>query len=69
MELKEIKNYDEHHSYGTDWVTEYICYSDKDLEIDETIAELKKLGHEVYGQIKQIYDDETKELRLKAIMY
>lgn len=69
ISLKEVKNYDEHTSCGTDWITEYICYSDKDLEINETIAELRKLGHEPCGEIKQIYNDETQELRLITKMY
>lgn len=69
FKLKEVKNYDEHHAYGTDWVTEYICYSDTNMEIDDTINELKKLGHEPCGELKQIYDEKNNELRLITKMY
>lgn len=69
MKIIQILNYDKYHSFGTDWVTEYKCLSDIDLPIDEAINELKKLGHDVCGEITKTYDKSTKELIIKAVMY
>ena len=33
FELIEVKNYDTHHRYGTDWHTDYIIKSDEELKI------------------------------------
>lgn len=69
MELIEIRNYDEHKSYGVDWITEYRCKSDTEIPLKETLENLEKLGHKVYGEITQSYNETTKELIVTTRMY
>ena len=47
FEVKNVKNYDEHHSYGTDWVTEYEINSDEKLTIDSDDCDC---DHECNGE-------------------
>ena len=51
FEVVEIKNYDTHHSYGTDWHTDFIIKTDEEHDIDSLFNKLKELGHSPYGQI------------------
>ena len=51
FEVVEIKNYDTHHSYGTDWHTDFIIKTDEKHDIDSLFNKLKELGHSPYGQI------------------
>ena len=51
FEVIEIKNYDTHHSYGTDWHTDFIIKTDEEHDIDSLFNRLKELGHSPYGQI------------------
>lgn len=45
FKLIKIKNYDVHHSYGNDWCTDYYFETDMNLNAEEVISELKKLGY------------------------
>lgn len=63
FKVVEIKNYDTHHRYGTDWHIDYHVESDKELTLDEVIEELKKLGHEPCGCVS------LEENVLKTTMY
>lgn len=46
-----VRNYDERHRYGTDWVTEYNYVSEKSLTPEEFQAKIKEAGHKPVGQI------------------
>ena len=67
FEVKNVKNYDEHHSYGTDWVTEYEINSNEELTIDEVIQKLLDSGHSPYGA-NSMKKTENGYI-LKAVMY
>lgn len=69
MELIEVRQYDERHSYGVDWVTEYRCKSDSEISIKEAEEQLEKLGHKLYGELTLTYNKDTKDLIVKAVMY
>lgn len=63
FKLLEIKNYDKHNSYGTDWCTDYYFETDMDLDINGVITELQKLGHNPCGECNLVGNV------LKTIMY
>lgn len=44
FEITEIKNYDTHHRYGTDWHTDYIIKSDEELNIGQVIEKCNACG-------------------------
>lgn len=46
----EIRSYDVNRRYGTDWVTEYVYITDKNLSLDEFETVLK--DEEVCGAIR-----------------
>lgn len=46
-----VRNYDERHRYGTDWVTEYNYVSEKSLTPEEFEAKIKEAGQEPVGEI------------------
>ena len=45
FELIEVRNYDTHHRYGTDWHTDYIIKTDEKL--NNIIKEIKNLFNKV----------------------
>lgn len=49
FEITEIKNYDTHHSYGTDWHTDYVIKTDEEHTIDTLFDKLKQMNHNPYG--------------------
>lgn len=69
FELIEIRNYDTHHRYGTDWHTDYIIKTDENLNIDEVIEKLQELGKEPCGSCKLRSVEGTNEIILETIMY
>lgn len=69
FELIEIRNYDTHHRYGTDWHTDYIIRTDENLNINEVIEKLQELGKNPCGECKLREVKETNEIILETIMY
>ena len=69
FELIEIRNYDTHHRYGTDWHTDYIIKTDENLNINEVIEKLQELGKNPCGSCKLRAVKETNEIILETIMY
>ena len=69
FELTEVKNYDTHHRYGTDWHTDYYIKTDEKLTFDEVIRKLRELKHNPCGECKLIVDEEKNEMVLETIMY
>lgn len=51
FEVLEIKNYDTHHRYGTDWHTDYIIKTDDVHDTDSLFHKLKELGYDASGVI------------------
>ncbi len=54
MNKLEVRDYDRHYRFYTDWVTEYILTSDKSLSLDEFKKILQEAKTEIYGNIKFI---------------
>ena len=54
FEVVEIKNYDTHHRYGTDWHTDYVIKTDEEYHIDGLYNRLKELGHDPSGVISSV---------------
>ena len=48
FELTEVKNYDTHHRYGTDWHTDYYIKTDEKLTFDEVIRKLRELKRVIH---------------------
>lgn len=69
FELIEVRNYDTHHRYGTDWHTDYIIKTDENLNINEVIEKLQELGKNPCGACKLRKVDERDEIILETIMY
>lgn len=69
FEIIEVKNYDTHHRYGTDWHTDYIIKTDENLNINEVIEKLQELGKNPCGVCKLRKVDERDEIILETIMY
>ena len=69
FELIEVRNYDTHRRYGRDWHTDYIIKTDENLNINEVIEKLQKLGKNPYGACKLRKVDERDEIILETIMY
>lgn len=69
FELVEIRSYDTHHRYGTDWHTDYIISTDEKLNIDEVIAKLNELGKYPSGECKLRKVEGRYEIILETIMY
>ena len=44
FEVVEIKNYDTHHRYGTDWHIDFIIKSDEEHDTGSLFDKLKELG-------------------------
>ncbi len=51
FEVKEIKNYDTYHRYGTDWHTDFIIETDEEHTTMSLFEKLKDLGYSPYGDI------------------
>ena len=51
FEVVETKRYDTHHSYGTDWHTDYIIKSDEEHTTETLFYRLKELGYDPYGVV------------------
>ncbi len=68
IELLEVKNYDKHHHYGTDWVTEFILKSDEELTLDKAFEWLKDNNYSPYGACEFKKIDDNKYL-YKTVMY
>lgn len=49
FEVVEIKNYDTHHRYGTDWNTDYYIKTDEEHTMESLFEKLLNLGHSPYG--------------------
>lgn len=49
FEIIEIKDYDTHHRYGTDWHTDFIIKTDEEHDTDSLFHKLKELGYSPYG--------------------
>lgn len=69
FELIEVRNYDTHHRYGTDWHTDYIIKTDENLNINEVIEKLQELGKKPCGACKLRKVDKRDEIILETIMY
>lgn len=63
----EVKQYDSHSSYGTDWHTDYYIESDEQLDIDRVIDRLTNAGHNVYGECTLTKTNNG--YKLQTIMY
>ena len=51
FEVVETKRYDTHHTYGTDWHTDYIIKTDEEHDTDSLFYRLKELGYDPYGVV------------------
>ena len=69
FKLIEVRNYDTHHRYGTDWHTDYIIKTYENLNINEVFEKLQELGKNPYGLHKLRKVDERNEIILETIMY
>ena len=69
FELIEVRNYDTHHRYGTDWHTDYIIKTDENLNIHQVIERLQVLGKNPCGKCKLRKVEERDEIILETIMY
>ncbi|MBQ8299309.1 MAG: hypothetical protein IJX99_05525 [Clostridia bacterium] len=69
FELIEIRSYDTHHRYGTDWHTDYCIKTDENLNIHQVIERLQELGKNPCGECKLITVEGREEIVLKTIMY
>lgn len=69
FKLIEVRNYDTHHRYGTDWHTDYIIKTDENLNIDEVIEKLQELGKNPCGACELKKVEGKNEIVLKTIMY
>lgn len=70
FKVVEIKNYDIHHRYGTDWHTDYEIETDEKFNtIDEVLEKMKELGHNVYGEIKMKTWHNENKIVIESIMY
>lgn len=70
FELIEIRSYDTHHRYGTDWHTDYIIKTDEEIKtIDEVIERLNKMDKYPFGACKLKFVKERNEIILETIMY
>jgi len=64
-----VKNYDKRHSYGTDWVTEYECRTDEEVnDITALITKVREAGHYVCGECHFIRKD-SGTVVLKTVCY
>lgn len=52
FEVVDIKNYDTHHWYGTDWNTDYYIKTDEEHTMESLFEKLLNLGHSAYGVTK-----------------
>ena len=67
FKVVEIKNYDTHHSYGTDWHTDFIIKTDEEHNTDSLYNMLKELGYNPYGEISS---EKTQDGYIyKTVMY
>ena len=69
FELVEVKNYDKYYSFGTDWHTDYYIKCDQDLNIDEVIENLNKLGYKPCGQCTLKTWIDKQDMILETVMY
>ena len=69
FELIEVRNYDTHHRYGTDWHTDYIIKTDENLNINEVIEKLQELEKNPCGACKLRKVEGKEEIILETIMY
>ena len=67
FEVVEIKNYDTHHTYGTDWHTDYIIKTDKKYTVSTIIEELEKKDYSICGNI--LLEKTEGGYILKTILY
>ena len=51
FKVKEIKNYDTYHRYGTDWHTDFIIETNEQHDTDSLFNRLKKLGYDASGVV------------------
>ena len=50
FELIDVKNYNTHHHYGTDWHTDYVIKTDEKItNVDEIIEKLQQIGKNPNG--------------------
>ena len=55
FELIEVRNYDTHHRYGTDWHTDFIIKTDEEHDIDSLFNRLKELVESQIAENNQKY--------------
>ena len=67
FKVVEVKDYDVHERYGTDWHTDYHIETDEDLNIDEVIEKLRVLGYNAYGSMTLKKKDN--QMVLETVMY
>jgi hypothetical protein len=69
FKVVEVKNYDEHHHYGTDWVTDYICETDENItDVNELIEKVKGQNHAPCGEC-MLKTQEDGKIVLNTRMY
>ena len=51
FKVVEIKKYDTHHSYGTDWHTDFYIKTDEEHTTQTLFERLKALNYSPYGDI------------------
>lgn len=68
FEVTEVKQYDKHTNYGTDWCTDYYISTNQSIDtIEQVIDKLIALGYQPYGQCSLKRQDD--KIILQTIMY
>ena len=67
FEVVEIKKYDTHHSYGTDWHIDYVIKTDEEHTTDTLFERLKELNYSPYGVVSS--EKTTDGYIYKKVMY
>lgn len=68
FEVIEIKNYDTHHRYGTDWNTDYICKTDEKInDLTALIKKVESVGYSPCGSCSM--EEKDGNIILKTAMY
>ena len=66
FEVIDVENYDVNYSYGTGWVTDYICKTDEEIDdIDVLIAKVEQCNYKPCGMCDYVLKDDKVILRTR----
>ena len=66
FEVVDVDKYDINYRYGTDWVTDYICETDEDIEdIDTLIEKVKQCNYNPCGMCDYVLKEDKIILRTR----